>query len=233
MTKKSILGVSGPKIKPTAARRLNFKIRRIRQNYIVKLEEEFRKHRILERLATLEEKLMRKADENFSKHAKETLEKLDSHITALMTHAEKQCRMLYKNDYDFSPKVKYSLEKGRALRVLGKEDNIANVKQTAKRCGITHPLSYTRQGLWTTYSGCKKKCAEMLADLPWLQKQFLSARLHDALENGREEEANEIQAIMRGENQRRNWRSIDREMGKIRTPAPTMVETVDEDGKVT
>ena len=83
------------------------------------------------------------------------------------------------------------------------------------------------------HNNCKKKCAEMLADLPWLRKQFLLARLHDVLENGREEEANKIQAIVRGENQRRNWRSIDREMGKTRTPAPTMVETVDEDRKVT
>ena len=102
--------------------------------------------------------------------------------------------MLYKNNYDLSPKVKYLLEKGRALRALirlkpGKEGNIANVKQTAKRCGITHPLSYTRQELWTIYNYCKKKCAEMLADSPWLRKQFLSARLHDALENEREEEA--------------------------------------------
>ena len=69
-----------------------------------------------------------------------------------MTHAEKQCRMLYKNNYNFSPKVKYWLEKGRALRVLirlklGKEGNIANAKQTAKRCEITHPLSYTMQEL--------------------------------------------------------------------------------------
>ena len=61
----------------------------------------------------------------------------------------------------------------------------------------------------------------------------MSVRLHDALEHRREEEANEIQTIMRGENQRSNWRSIDREMGKTRTPAPIMVETVDEDGKVT
>ena len=50
-----------------------------------------------------------------------------------MTHAEKQCRMLYKNNYDFSPKVKYWLEKGRALRALirlklEKEGNIATVK---------------------------------------------------------------------------------------------------------
>ena len=73
----------------------------------------------------------------------------------------------------------------------------------------------------------------MLADSPWLWKQFLWVRLHDVLENGREEEANKIQAVVRGENQRRKWRTIDREMSKTRTPASTMVETVDEGGTVT
>ena len=38
---------------------------------------------------------------------------------------------------------------------------------------------------------------------------------------------------MREENQRRNWRSIDREIGKTRKPAPTTAETVDEDRTVT
>ena len=94
--------------------------------------------------------------------------------------------MLYKNDYDFSPKAKHWLEKGRALRVLirlkvGKEGNIASAKQTANRCGITNQLSYTRKELWSMYSDCKKKFAEMLADSPWLQKQLLSVKLHYAL----------------------------------------------------
>ena len=44
ITKTSTLGVSGPKIKPSAARRLASKVKRIRQKYIVKLEEEFCKH---------------------------------------------------------------------------------------------------------------------------------------------------------------------------------------------
>ena len=61
----------------------------------------------------------------------------------------------------------------------------------------------------------------------------MSARLHDALGNGREEEANESQAIMRGENQRRNWRTIDKEMGKTRIPVPIIVETVNKEGMVT
>ena len=145
ITKTATLGASGPKTKQSAARRLNSKVKQIQQKYIVKLKKVFRKHRILERLATLEER----ADESFIKHAKEMLEQLDSHITALVTHTEKQCRMLYENNYNLSPKVKYWLEKGRALRALIRhklenEGNISNVKRIAKRCGITHPLSYTR-----------------------------------------------------------------------------------------
>ena len=41
-----------------------------------------------------------------SKEVREALKRLDSHITELMTCAEKQYRMLYKNDYSFGLKVK-------------------------------------------------------------------------------------------------------------------------------
>ena len=49
---------------------------------------------------------------------------------------------------------------------LGTECNVANVKQTAKRCRITYPLRFTRRELWTMYYVCKKKCVELLSDLP-------------------------------------------------------------------
>ena len=49
------------------------------------------------------------------------------------------------------------------------------------------------------YYACKKKCVELLADLTWLRKQFLLARLYDVLRNGRKEEAKDIQTIIRGE----------------------------------
>ena len=50
------------------------------------------------------------------------------------------------------------------------------------------------------YYECKSGCTELLADLTWLREQFLSARLNDALENRREEEATNIQTIIRDEN---------------------------------
>ena len=129
------------------------------------------------------------------------------------------------------------IEKGRAIRAiirmkLGSECNIANLKRTAKRCGLNNPLSYSRPQLWEMYDECKKKCKKLLAESPWMRKQFLSQRLQMAIEEGKQQEANEIKSIIRGEHQRMTWRGINQGLGKKRTPAPTMVETVDEAGEV-
>ena len=83
------------------------------------------------------------------------------------------------------------------------------------------------------YYNYKKKCTELPTGLPWLLKPFLVTRLYDALENGREEETNNIQTIMREDNQGKNWRTTKTEMGKSRTPVSTMMETFDEERKVT
>ena len=79
----------------------------------------------------------------------------------------------------------------------------------------------------------KKKCRELLTDSPWMRKQFLSCRLQTAIDEGREQEANKIKAIIRGENQRCTWRGINQVLGKTHTSAPTMVETIDKSEKVT
>ena len=89
ITKKSLLGTQGPRIKPPSARRLNSKIKRIRQKYIDRLEEQFRKHRILEKLNELEAQAEK---EELSAEAREAMENLDKLITGLMTNAENKCR---------------------------------------------------------------------------------------------------------------------------------------------
>ena len=38
-----------------------------------------------------------------------------------------------------------------------------------------------------------------------------------------------VKAIMRAENQRRSWNDVKKGMGQKRTPAPTTVETLDEE----
>ena len=108
INKKSLLGTQGPRIKPPSARRLNSKIKRIRQKYIDRLEEQFRKHIILEKLNKLEAQAEK---EELSAKAREALENLDKLITGLMTSAENKCRKKYKADYDFSPEVRLWIEK--------------------------------------------------------------------------------------------------------------------------
>ena len=88
ISKRTLLGVDGPKIKPAAARRLNSKVKRIRQKYIDRLEEQFGKHKVLERLAKLETEAEK---EELSVEAKQALENLDRQITELMTCAESNC----------------------------------------------------------------------------------------------------------------------------------------------
>ena len=77
---------------------------------------------------------------------------------------------------------------------------------------------------------CKTRCRALLAESPWLRRQFLATRLQEAVDNSDIKRINEVKAIIRGESQRRSWNSIKKGMGQKRTPAPTTVETIDEAG---
>ena len=54
ISKKLLLGESGPRIKKVACRRLNSKVERIRQEYIERLEEKMKRQNVLTRIGTLE-----------------------------------------------------------------------------------------------------------------------------------------------------------------------------------
>ena len=71
----------------------------------------------------------------------------------------------------------------------------------------------------------------MLAESPWLCRQFLATQLQAAVEDDNIKKANDVKAIMRAECQRKGWNAIKKGLGQNCTPAPTMVETVDSGGK--
>ena len=73
---------------------------------------------------------------------------------------------------------------------------------------------------------CKMKCKSMLAESPWLRRQFLTAQLQAAVENDDIKKASGAKAIMRAERQRKGWNAIKNGLGQKRTPAPTIAETV-------
>ena len=142
ISKESLLGASGPRIALFAARKLNYKVERIRDKYNLRLEDQMRQHKILDRVT----KLKKEAEGGFGEPSRKTLERLDIEITEMMMSAEKKCRKMYRGGYEFSPQVRFWIERGRAIKGLirykGKNvGNLGNVKQAARRCGIKAPLA--------------------------------------------------------------------------------------------
>ena len=54
---------------------------------------------------------------------------------------------------------------------------------------------------------CKMKCKSMLAELPWLRRQFLTAQLQAAAEDDDIKKASDLKAIMRAERQRKGCKT--------------------------
>ena len=65
-----------------------------------------------------------------------------------------------------------------------------------------------------------------------MRRQFLATQLQAAVEDNNTRQANDVKAIMRAEGQQKGWNAIKKGMGQKRTPAPTMVETIDAESKL-
>ena len=135
-TMESVLGKNLKKIVPPKARRLNSKVKKIRQEYINRLENSFRAHGIYETLVRLEAK----ATYPVSEEVATALEKLDVLMTQLMLQAEKKCRKLRAGHYEFSPVIKGWLGKCHAYKQLIRlqlngatsKINVGNLKRFAR-----------------------------------------------------------------------------------------------------
>ena len=150
---------------------------------------------MLERL----KEIKRTATYPLSQEAADALEKIDREMEAQMLHAEKKCRKFYANHYEFSPTVQQWLDRChlyRALirlklkmerlqttnvRILG-DGNPANIYRAARRCEIDDPKSLGKEELYFRYRECKERTKELMASSPWMRKQFLSAKLVEAVD---------------------------------------------------
>ena len=160
-------------------------MKNICQEYINRLENSFQAHGIYEKLIQLEAKATYPVTEEVAT----ALEKLDVLMTQLMLKAEKKCRKLRAGHYEFSPMIKGWLDKSHAYKQLirlqlnGSNSKIivGNLKRFARRCGIDNPLDLSRAELGGLYRECREHCKRLLAETPWLCKQYLSEKLNEAI----------------------------------------------------
>ena len=163
-----------------------------------------------------------------------------------MLYAEKKCRKFYANHYEFSPTVKKWLDRCHAYRALIKlklkmeelqtsnvrklkDGNAANIYRAARRCDIADPKLLEKEELYVRYRECREKSKEMMASSPWMRKQFMSAKLAEAVDQNKEDDARRIKEVLRAEAHRKEWTGIHRVMEPERAGAISHVDVTQED----
>ena len=85
-----------------------------------------------------------------SEEAVRALEGSNQLISNLMQCSEKKCHELHKAHYEFSPKIKWWLDRCHAFRQLlmiqtrKKVRNHGNIKRFARRCRIDNPMQHVQ-----------------------------------------------------------------------------------------
>ena len=130
-------------------------------------------------------------------------------MESLMLVAEKKCRKLNAGHYEFSLQVKEWLDRCHAFRALlrlksGKKvRNKGNVRRFALRCGIPNPMQHSEKELAWMYRQCRASTKNLMAESPWICKEFLSKLLQEATREGKVEEETRIKGILRNESQKK------------------------------
>ena len=230
---RSVLGTLLHRIVRPKARRLNSRVKRHRDRYLHSVKEGFQNKKIEQMIGSLE------GEASFppSQVVIDKLEKLDNLVEEIMLQAERGCRKLFAAHYEFSPEVQNWMDRCHLLKWLlrahqGKRTNRGNLRRLARKLGMTECLRYTVPELVKLYAATKERAVELMAASPYLRKQYLHQRLHDAIENGRDDEAKYVQNIIRGEAQRKVWQGIKRTVKGTSHAAVVRVEVPQADGSV-
>ena len=115
----------------------------------------------------------------------------------LMLNAEKNCRKMYSNHYQYSPPVKGWLDRCHLCRALiqmkvkmkkkGTTNpqkinmNVSNILRAAEQCGIENGWTLSLDNLYVRYKICKEHTKSLMAESPAFRKILLSQQLTDAM----------------------------------------------------
>ena len=110
--------------------------------------------------------------------------------------------------------------------------NKGNVKNFAQRCRIPNPIQHSEKELAGTYRQCRASTKKLMAESPWMRKEFLSKLLQEAISKEKVAEATRIKEILRNKSQKKIWATIHRELSQNHTPCPTQIEVPMADGTV-
>ena len=186
------------------------------KKYVKRLENNIKKHQIIEKL----EELRGKGNQKRSKTQKE-LNKINRQTKELMLNSEKKCRRIKSGRIPFSPEAALWIRRTQVYRSLiryhdGLIRNWGNLKRTARRCGIDRCFHLTIEDILLRLKVCLQRCDHYRKNGKPYRRKHLNDCLTRARDKEDSEKEKEILAIIHREKERGFWRRINYVMGKAR-----------------
>jgi hypothetical protein len=210
-TTLSAIGTNEKRIVLPKCRRLSTRNKKSVSAYVSTLEEQFRIHRIPERLEQLDSETqgMYPLSPEFQlRH-----DRLDAQITELQVHSEKHCRKIVLNDCECSPDYSLWYKRAQIFNQLirmteGKIRNPGLLCKQARKLGIVAPSRWSRAELIQGRNISKAWKRELEPVGPVLRTEHLSNCLLDAEARKDDERAKAIREMIDRESNSNMWTQI-------------------------
>ena len=209
----SLIGSNPPRIVRPAARRLNTKMEKGSDKYRTKLEDNFVRHRLIERCGEAHE------SSKSREVVQDKINVIDEERKQYMRNAEKKCRRIKSGRIPFSPQASVWIRRCQVYRSLlkfhaGKIRNRGNLKRSARRCGIHNPMRLSLKEIRLRLRVSREKCKYFRKHGQRYRRQHLNKCLDKAREAADDEAEKKILAIIQREKDRSFWRRVNYALGK-------------------
>jgi hypothetical protein len=232
MHTSSLIGTAPPRARRASSRRLNNRLPHVAKKYAASLEANIIRHRLIEKLGKAHTHGRDKED------TQNRINRVDKEGGQYMIHAERNCRKLKSGRICFSPESVIWIKREQIYRSLvdykhGRTKNRGNLKRAARVQGIKKPFQISLTQLRIHLEVCEERNDYFRQHGARYRKKHLLDRAGKAREEGREEAAVKILAIIKREQDQSFWRRLNYTCGKARTPPPTSVQVEGPNGTVT
>ena len=141
----------------------------------------------------------------------------------------KKCRKLKSGCICYSPESVIWIRREQIYKSLvgyhlGRNKNRGNLKRAARKQGIMNPFQISMAELKTRLEVCEEQNNYFRKNGAPYWKKHLLKRVKLAREDGWDEAANKILAIIKREQERSFWRRINYTCGKVKGKSPTSVQ---------
>lgn len=232
VTTESLIGKDPVKIVRPSARRLHNKIPGCGEAYVNIVEQQFQRHKIMERFHTVCHSDEPEEVKTFK------IEKIDTEAKDYMRRGDKKCRRIKHGRIPFSPEAVVWLKRTQVYRSMlryfaGKIRNLGNLKRSARRSGIHRIMSLSETEIRARLKVCRSKCDYFRRTGKRYRRKHLHERLRKAREKEDEKLERRILDIIQNEKERDKFRRLRCTASKQPGRSVTRVQIGDPDTEET